>query len=1059
MKSRSAAVLIPFLVILAGFCSPGRVNGQNISNADLINYAQAAARGQATEQQKAILFANNDRLNNLAMTGKITDTDYQQNQRAFVEKNDELIRKASGRHGLSVAPPKTSDTYKAGTDTDRQLQNPQGDLTVDHVKKVRQEYNQEVGEYLKSQGVKGSAGENWAKKLTTDIMPSPYEMQPSDFKNANSYINSEGGLAYTSADAAKLQLSIDGGPPKSPSIQEAAAFHEEMQKKAATMNSEIQRLNRQRGRVSDPADIENIDIEIRKHTAFMSKYLDRDNTAAELVGGKSGGGKLSEDSYNDFSSQKIKQALKRDTSKTTQNAEVFVGAVNGQLALNATRKFNDAIAGAAVAGGNTDAAKSIIAGNLKNLSDTQKTQAVADLEIKYGGEFARGVNTELKKSTRPQPATGRKATISNRLGLVNTVLTIGNQYAEGKTTTQILWNMSIGSTLETVNKETADYTTREIERLKLQYLAAGEDPESTTVKLKIMGEATIKGTFHGTVIGSYDLLKSATHTVAGAAVTAADSAIFLVGEALDTRNVLETTFAEMQAQNMEQSVQNAKAAKFGKDGVAELKRLADEAAYLKTVLEQNARSARQFCRDCDTTLDTLKSDLRAIDSLKEADALKTLPETEKRIAKNLVETGKSLQTMSRQAKAARRALAVGGTPKEALLAAQALTAGYEKHASIIETCKTELLRIGELSSLNSISSIISDFEAGKAALVERGRQGAANAEIMRKNEAQYKKTIAAFDSLKERIGKAGTFYAGKRESNEGDWMVIESRMRNIARPDGRMPEDFFGEVGTLERLPEKMRSEVRQLQPAAGAPQADSPETGDLADAALVRLTPPYNAAVRALAVLKEALDALREAAGRKPEPSPPATAGLSCPSLAMTGETVSMNVTLPAVVSGNSGGSPGTFAPYGRHDPDSPEGMLALLNYKRAVESGHPPARTGQSADSGQSPGFLVSWDFGDGTISDKSSRKSASHAYRNPGRYTIRVSISTTNEPNTAVAVNSTQITIQPPKETPEKTPAKPPVKSDGRLPCGHMPGECAKNGIKSIRCMLHSSEISTR
>lgn len=1052
MKNRATAVILPFLTLLAFLGCAFRASGQSISTDDLVSYARAAGGGQATEQQKAVLFANNERLNNLAMAGKVPDADYQQCQRDFVAKNDELIRKASARHGLSVAPPKNADTYKAGTDTDRQLQNPQGDLTVDHVKKVRQEYNQEVGAYLKSQGVKASTGENWAKKLTTDIMPSPHEMSPSDFKNANSYINSEGGLAYTSADAAKLQLSIDGGNPKSPSLYEAAAFHDEMQKKAVVMNTEIQRLNRDRARVTDPAELENIDIEIRKHTAFMSKYLARDHTGAALAAGGTEGTALSEDSYARSSSQKIRQAQTRDASKATQNAEVFVGAVNEHLARNATRKFNDAIAGAAMAGGNTDAAKSIIANNIKNLSPTQKTQAIADLEIKYGGEFARGVNAELKTAGAPKPATSRKVSISNRLGLVSTVLNISNQYAQGKTTTQILWNMSIGSTLETVNKETADYTAKEIERLKLKYIAAGEDIESTAVKLKIMGEATIKGTFHGTVIGSYELLKSATHTAVGAAVSTADSAIFLVGEALDTRNVLETTFAEIQAQNMEQSVQNAKAVKFAKDALAELKRLANQAVYLKSVLEQNARSARQVCRSCDGTLEVLRADLREINGLKESDTLKTLPDTERQVAKSLSESEKALLTMTRQAEAAKRALLTGGDPREALLTAQVLGDGYETQAGTIETSKNTLVRIGELSSLNSVSDIIADFEARKAALVEQGRQAATNAEIMRKNEAGFKKTIAAFDSLKERIGKADTFFAGKRESNEADWVVIKSRLNGIARPDGTMPEAFFGEVGTLERLPDKIRSEAGRLQPEAAATPAGSPEIGKLADAALEKLTPLYNAAVRALAGLKDALAALREAA-RTPIAQAPTAAGLSCPSVAVTGESVSMHVALPSPAGGTGAGSSGKVDPFGGHDPDSVQGMQALLNYKRTGGAGGSPSGGGQSA------GFLVSWDFGDGTGTGKGTSKSASHAYQQPGRYTIRVSVYAANAPNTVVAANTAQITIQAPKKAPEKPRVQQPAQGNGRLPCGHMPGECPKSGIQSIKCRLHSGQISNR
>ncbi|HQG27203.1 MAG TPA: hypothetical protein PLY73_01505, partial [Candidatus Ozemobacteraceae bacterium] len=856
MRTRLPGFILILLLAFAGLCFPGEAPGQNVSNDDLVAYARAAAAGQATERQKAVLFANNERLNNLAMAGKISDAEYQHNQRAFVEKNDELIRTASTRHGLAVAPPKNADTYKAGTDTDRQLQNPQGELTVDHVKKVRQEYNREVAGYLSAQGVQTSPGENWAKKLTTDIMPSPYDMKPADFKNANSYINAEGGLAYTSAEAAKLQLAIDGGRPVSPTMHEAAAYHAEMQKKAAVMNAEIRRLNAERAKRTDPAEIDNIDIEIRKHTAFMSKYLGRDEKAAELVGGAGNEAGPSEDVYSRGSAERIRQAQKRDASRATQNAEASVGAVSEHLARNATRKFNDAIAGAAVAGGDTAAAKAIIAENIKNLPPTLKAQAVADLEIKYGGDFARGVNAELKKPSAPPPAGNGRATVASRLGLVSTILNVGTQYSQGKSTTEILWNMSLGGTLETVSAETADYTKKEVERLKLKYLALGEDPESTAVKLKIMAEATVKGTFHGTAIGSYELLKSATHTAAGAAAAAADAAIFLVGETLDTRNVLETTFAEIQAQNMEQSVQNAKAVKFGKDGITELKRLANDAAYLKTVLEQNARSARQFCRAADVALERLQEEQREIDGAKGSDALKTLPATEVRLAKNLMATTAALELMSRQAEAAKRALALGGDPKEALATTQALASSLEQHAAAIEACRAEMFEIGRLSASNSMTDIVSGFEAGKAALSDTARQAAANAEIMRKNEARFKKTIADFDSLKARIEKAGEFFSGKRESDEADWVVIRSRLNGIARPDAAMPEDFFGEVGTLERLPEKITSSIARLRPSPGSSQASAPEIGPLADAVLERLTPRYNAAARSLAGLKAALDA-----------------------------------------------------------------------------------------------------------------------------------------------------------------------------------------------------------
>lgn len=1038
MKNRYLNPVFLFIVALAGFVCVCRANAQNVSADQLIEYARTAARGQATEQQQAILFANNDRLNHLAMAGKIADTDYQYNQRAFVDKNDELIRKASSHYGLAVAPAKHSDVYKAGTDTDRQLQNNAGKLTVDHVKNVRNAYNREVNDYIKAQGVKVATGENWAKKLATDIMPSPRDMKPADFKTANSYINSAGGLAYTNATAAKIQLQIDGAGLKSPALHEAEAYHAEMQNKIKIMNDEIKKLGRERASTDDSSHREELDIEIRKRTAYISKYIDRDNKIADLISkGKSDTG-LIESSYSRTSTGKIKQAQSRDAAGSTLKAEAHVAALSTHLAETATRKFNDAIAGAAIGTANADKAAGIIAGNLKNLSLSQQTQAIADLKIKYGDKFAAGVSGELKKNVSGA-SIGSNLAISKGLGLANTALSIGSQYAQGKSTGEILWNMSIGSTLETVNSETAAYTAREIERLKQQYRAAGEDPESIAVKLKIMTAATVKGTFYGSAIGSYDLLKSATNTAACAAIAAADSAIFLAGEALDTRNVLEQAFAEIQAQNMEQSVQNAKAVRFGKDALAELKRLADEAAYFKSLLEQNARSARLFCRACDNALDDLKADLREINALKETDLLKTLPATEKQIAKNLAATENSVQNINKRAEAALRALAEGKNFKEALQAAQTLTIECNACAENLEKSRNEMCRLGDAASLNGINRIVADFETRKAKLIEQSVKATGNSEIMRKNEAQYKKTVAAFASLKAQIYKAETFFAQKRQSMEGDWMVIKSRIHEIAQPDGKMPEAFFGEVGTLERLPDNIAGEIRRMQPPFGVLSADFSEPAGLADLALQRLTPAYHSAAKALATLKENINALRSA--KQPEVAAPTTIDLICPSTANVGEAVNMRVALPPVSSADNSAASAKTDPFGGHDPQSPEGMLALMNYKRTRESSSSPAGH-QAADS-----FLIKWEFGDGTATGKNSSNSVSHTYKTPGRYTITVSVYSKKTPTSPLEVKSTQITIHAAK------------KDSRRLPCGHLPGECPKEGIQAIKCRLHSGKISER
>ena len=107
---------------------------ENISNDELIASAMAVAEGRATPRQQAIAFSINDRINNLALTGKISNSVYQTNQEVFVKKNDELIRHAAGKSGMTVdVPGKQTKDYKPGTDTDRQLLGSGRELTVQNV--------------------------------------------------------------------------------------------------------------------------------------------------------------------------------------------------------------------------------------------------------------------------------------------------------------------------------------------------------------------------------------------------------------------------------------------------------------------------------------------------------------------------------------------------------------------------------------------------------------------------------------------------------------------------------------------------------------------------------------------------------------------------------------------------------------------------------------------------------------------------------------------------------------------------------------------------------------
>ncbi len=866
MKNKNSLfIIVSAFLLLSSQAMP--VQALEFSNEEILASARAVAAGTATEKQKAIAFAENDKINNLAMSGKLDNSEYQANQRAFVAKNDELIRQAANKRGLSVLPPVTKvGDFKPGTDTDRQLASNKGPLKVDDVKNMRNDYNQQVGSYLKSAGLKPAAHENWAKKLTTDIMPSP-DMPAGEFKAATTWINSQGGVAYNSAEAAKLQLAIDGNAPQNLSSYEAAAYHNEMQKKIQLMNNEVQRLRRERRQTSNPELVENIDIEIRKHTAFMSKYIERDNHVADLV--------LTPDDQQTRQREKetrlLKDAQRRNAAKEALRAEASVEAMNGHLATKATGRMNEAIYGAALAGGDVAAADRAVAANLKNLTAPQQSQALADLEARFGAKAAKAINAELKKTNAAAipTAVSKTQTLCGALGLVNTALNIRNQYEAGKSATEILWNMSIGGTLENVSNETADYTRREIERLQAEYRAAGEDPDSIATRLKIMAQASVKGTFHGSLIGSYDLLKTASKGVAGAAATAGESALFLVGEALDTHNVLEQSYAEIQAQNMEQSVQSARAIKFGKDAVAELKRLAAEAAYFKSVLEQNARSAKLALRQLDHQYESLAAFVRNLDEASDSNEPLDLTKVDMRLEKQLNGCSAAIKTLLQKAEIASYDLQAGKSKTSAAnIAAGLLTAAAQQKA-VLDRTGSDFENLDEIARARGNEELLAEFETRRQQLLEAGRQAAANAEIMRKNEAQYKKNLTAFDTLKDRIEKAGRFFGDSRQTYEGDWLVVKSRLGEIARPDGRMPENFFGEVGTLERVPDSLKRDLLRLKlPAV----ADMAESSALAASVLNRRKPQYESALAAYNQLLAAIKKLQaQPVAAKKTTTPPA--------------------------------------------------------------------------------------------------------------------------------------------------------------------------------------------
>ncbi len=286
---------IYILLVLSVLLSPG---GRLYAfTRDIYDAIAAVQKGDASDQQKALLFSRNDAVNAMRVKQIISQEAYQAAQEVYAEKSRELATQAAEANGakLRVQERVPGSPYDAGTDSDYITDA----KSAKQVKKIRDTYNRKVQEYLKDKGVQTAGDQNWVKRHDVDFMADPAGVSKSEFEKIAKANND----AYKNREAASFEAKYRARK-ETPTIGEALKYNDEMRgfidkktRQIEKKSQELQQLMGERDTRSpdsggkDPeAFIERQKLEaaIQVKQAQKAKYFERMQNANAVLAGHAG---------------------------------------------------------------------------------------------------------------------------------------------------------------------------------------------------------------------------------------------------------------------------------------------------------------------------------------------------------------------------------------------------------------------------------------------------------------------------------------------------------------------------------------------------------------------------------------------------------------------------------------------------------------------------------------------------------------------------------------------------------------------------------------------------
>ena len=269
------AMALPLLVLVCLSCAPSAA--QYLSPA-VLKAAEAARMGNATRQQQALLFMNNDAINQARLSGYLPDSTYQAAQRQYASLNEKFAQAAAESTGAKfTVQQSTSTTYSPGTDSDYIVTTSSGD-PVEQIREMQSRYNDSVNSYLQDALGEDAATfdrkNTWHNQLDVDFMADPAHVTDQQFQEI-ARLNND---AYTRRGAAEYERrSRMGGVEVTP--DQFSDYAAEMQDFIRKKQDYLDKINKDPSSLTDPKTL----AEQHRLMAQESKYTSRIQSANQLL--------------------------------------------------------------------------------------------------------------------------------------------------------------------------------------------------------------------------------------------------------------------------------------------------------------------------------------------------------------------------------------------------------------------------------------------------------------------------------------------------------------------------------------------------------------------------------------------------------------------------------------------------------------------------------------------------------------------------------------------------------------------------------------------------------
>jgi hypothetical protein len=258
--------------------APVVAQAQQISPA-LADALEAARLNRATRGQQALLFQNNDVINQAALHGWIPDATYQAAQREYARLNQVMASSAAQAEGagFTVQESKTA-TYSPGTDSDYIVTTTSSD-PVGQIQRMQEHYNDFVNSYLadalESEGHAFTPRRDWHNRLDVDFMADPEFVTDEQFRKI-AELNNDAYRRRGAAEYERRSRSADTPPVTADQFADYAA---EMQDFIEYKQRKLERFRKDPSLLTDPTEL----AEMHRLMAQESKYTDRIESAVQKL--------------------------------------------------------------------------------------------------------------------------------------------------------------------------------------------------------------------------------------------------------------------------------------------------------------------------------------------------------------------------------------------------------------------------------------------------------------------------------------------------------------------------------------------------------------------------------------------------------------------------------------------------------------------------------------------------------------------------------------------------------------------------------------------------------